>query len=351
MDNLKNKLNNGLEVGIDWLSFTIMNDYSVDDVVEILGVPRRLFIDMPNGANGYKCMIKYQGISVLFDGGKNMGIHVDVPGSSIHTLLSAYKETFLLDTPFGHGYNLWDSVLSSFCKSILQIGHFTRIDLAIDDIGSKFFSTDSLDKYLDSGCCVSQWRTKVDTKSSVISTLEKSGHTIYLGSSTSDIRLRVYDKKLEQNGKYSSDSDKYVSYEWVRWELQVRRKEKADVVARYFVENKSIGEVSMGILSHYLRIVDFNADTNKSRCPCIPQWSEFLDSVLCLKLTVKKKEKTLDEEMECFEHQYGRIVSKFVSAKYGDTSFLGDIAVRYSCKLTAQDKIDIEKHQRMECCL
>lgn len=340
MENIKVNTNNGLVVGIDYLSFTVFGDYTVEEIIEFMGFTPNLFCNMPNGSHGYKRMTKYENISILYDGASHMGTHVEITGSSIATLLNVYKEKFLVSTPFGAGYDFWaESTLSHFVTEVMKIGHFTRIDIAIDDFDSKYYSLDDIVKRVKKDLIVSKWRTCRNLEGLHLKSCNKVGHTIYFGSPQSEIMLRIYDKKLEHNLNLSMDDDNYISFEWVRWELQLR-KERADMVAQYLAKNMLLGEVAIGILSNYFRIVKLD-DCNRSRCSSEPKWNKFVNDVSRLRITVKKNPKTLEETLNWFERQNGRTVAKLFYYVGGDSSYFADLACRYECRLTQQDKVQL----------
>jgi len=335
---------NDLKIGIDWLSFTVHCGYTVEEIITFLGFDLRNFREMPNGSHGYKRMKKYENISILYDGSENMGIHVNVTGNSIALLLETYNNTLLIDTGFGDKarevYTWEETTLSRFCLEVLKIGHFTRIDIAIDDLGMKYYSLDEIVDKLAKGCIISKWRTFQNNKECTISDNQKVGQTLYFGSKQSDILMRVYDKKLERNKSLLPNDDKYIHDDWIRWELQLRS-ERADEVARLISNNTLLSEVAIGVLSNYFRVVKLD-DSNKSRCSSEFKWERFIYNVCKLRITVKKEPKTLDEEIEQFEKQQGRKVAKMLFAHGGDIGYFGNLAHRYKDRLTLHDREQLD---------
>lgn len=328
---------NNLIVGVDWLAFTIHGNYTIEEIIEFMGFTLRDFQEMPNGANGYKRMKKHENISILYDGAENMGIHVNITGSSIATLLETYKESLSVSTPFGKAYEMWEeTTLAHFCNEILKIGHIARIDLAIDDYGAKYYTPSDILEKLSKGRIVSKWRTYQSNRENVIADNEKVGHTLYFGSKQSDIRLRIYDKKLERNKNLKPDDKNYIHEEWTRWELQLRG-ERADEIARKLSKEMLLGNVAIGVLSNYFRVIKLD-DINKSRCSSESKWQHFTDKVEKLRITVQKDPKTLNEEVKQFEIQQGRKVAKMLYAHGGDANYFLDLAFRFEDKLTPHDR-------------
>lgn len=342
MSNNSYVVDNGLTVSIDWLSFTVTDLNSVGAVIEFMGFDSGCFRDMPNGANGYKRMKKYDNINILYDGANGMGIHVNVSGSSVNTLLESFKETLSVVTPFGKAYDLWDeTVTTRFLQEVLKIGHFTRIDLAIDDIGGNYYTLAELSEKLEEGLVISRWRTYRSLVESGIFGNDKVGHTIYFGSSQSDIMMRVYDKQLEQNKGLEPDSDRYIDTAWVRWELELHKK-RADKFVDVLVSGIPFGEAVIGVLYNYFRIIQ-NDDCNKSRCSLDVKWKKFVCNVRKLRITIRKEEKTLDEQAYQFERQNGRKMALLFCYKGGDLEYFGDIAYKYRNKLTAKQLEQLER--------
>lgn len=140
-------LTNGLIGCIDWLSWTfhISADFTHTKVISFLGFDSKDFLAMPKGANGYRSMLSLNGhnIRILYDGNENMGVHVDVSGSAIGELLSSWEHKKTSLTPWGTGMyfnNLEDTVLLDLLTELAPIATFTRIDLAVDDIGGNYYS-------------------------------------------------------------------------------------------------------------------------------------------------------------------------------------------------------------------
>lgn len=334
-------MGNQLLVGLDWLSFTVLDDsYTPEGVINLLGLDVERFLSSPNGANGYKRMVKYENISVMYDGAENMGIHVNVSGSSISTVLEAYGKTLEYDTPFGQAYDMWNETLvSRFFREIMSLGNITRLDLAIDDMGCRYYDLDEILQKLDEGKVISKWKSFRNLNENRVKDMEKVGHTIYFGSTQSEIQLRIYDKRLEQSkGKESTER---LQTPWIRWELQLR-KERASVVAERLANSNCIGDIAIGILSYYFRIIELD-DSNKSRCSLDEKWQAFVSDIEQKRITLTKEEKTLDEEIEQFEHQNGRKIAKIFHAMSGDPTYFANLACRYDCKLTMSDKVQLRQ--------
>ena len=147
--------------------------------------------------------------------------------------------------------------------------------------------------------------------------------------------LRVYDKKLEQNKNLLPEDENYIDHEWVRWELELH-KERATLAAQSLADGVSIGEVTIGILSNYVRIV-YGNDLNKSRRPMEDTWQRFIDDIQTLRITMKKEMRTYSDFESWFDRGMGKSVAKIVYMNGGEVGYFADLASRYKCKFTTQD--------------
>lgn len=319
-------LRNGLQVCIDWLAFTITDSYSVNQVIEFLGFDITQFSQAPRGAMGYKSMYKLDGypVSLLYDGNPGMGIHVNISGSAVNYCVAAYKDKLSSDNPFNDEKTmlvdeLSYTALSQFLKDILEIGHITRLDLAVDDMGSdQYFSCQDIHNYLINDQVVSKfrkWHTDIDYKMGG----EIIGYTIYLGSRKSDVFLRIYDKRLEQNAKHPEEAS---VDPWTRWEFELKDK-RADKAADMIIKGCSMGEIVIGVLANYVRVVELDNE-NRTRCSVLLQWQLFLDGIKSIRLYVPDLPKTLEDKRAWIDNQALATIIGLFLAYGGSFAFLED---------------------------
>lgn len=198
-----------LRIVVDWLSFSFYprEGYSAGDAISFLGFHTDDFIRASKGASGYRTLHIFNGanIRILSDGRPEMGIHVDVSGSAIPALLSAWQKKNTCKTPFGETATIYSdfgySLLLDMLDALSEVATFTRLDLAIDDIGCSYYTCDDISRLIENQQVVSRFK-KYDIRNPCsLSDGTEKGHTIYFGSRSSEIMLRIYDKKLEQLGK------------------------------------------------------------------------------------------------------------------------------------------------------
>lgn len=141
-NNYSENLKNGLLASVDYIAFTVTAPMTTAEVILMMGFSPAEFVELPRGGFGYKRQLKNEsnGISVLFDGAEDMGIHVNITGKGVGSLLAAFHDTLLENNPFDDSLSsaMNETVLGLFFQEVLKVGHFSRIDAAIDDKGGNF---------------------------------------------------------------------------------------------------------------------------------------------------------------------------------------------------------------------
>lgn len=336
---------NGMRVLCDWLAFT-MSEVDKYGCMELFGFSLDDFKVMPHGARGYNSLYRHvsQEISIYAEGSENMGVHVEVKGSAMYFFLESFQKSRMESTPFGDGYQVDDidevgDILRSLYRVILNGGWFTRMDIAIDDLGCSYFSCDEVTKLLKKELYVSNFR-----KWEIDMTYEKGGdgigYTIYMGSrKASQMFLRVYDKKLEQKAKKDIED----LPDWVRWELELKD-ERADEFAKYVERGQDFGIVAMSVLNNYLRFINRDNE-NVSRCSTLKKWDRFVNHVGRLKLSSPRGEKSVEKSREWIDRQCMPTIAGLVMANGGSVDFLTNHLYDHYERLKPRDKRMFEEYQ------
>lgn len=194
-----------LEALVDWISATVklsdvsLYPYWMDEMrgwAEKLSlIPRDRFLP-GKGRYGYEVSMrdKQTGAIVLFPHMKrhDMGIHIDMPGQACAEVcgLHLLKELLEMDATF------------------------SRVDATLD-VHAGGMSIEALRREVTDGKAI----TKAQSHQYVLSNM---GETLYIGSVTSDKRLRIYDKAAERG----------IDADWKRIELQARG-DSADALGQY----------------------------------------------------------------------------------------------------------------------
>ena len=339
------KLNDHLEISVDWLSFTFTSITDHTEVIRFLGYSLDELVSMPCGKSGYLYSLKSSmyNIYFLYGGREGMGVHVDVSGSAVSDLIQHFVSSRLVKTPFNstalpvHGFD--EAVFSEFIRWIFSHGgSFTRLDLALDNKHDLYYSVEDLWSAVSSGQCVSILRTKQYTQS--ITGNDPSGSTLSFGRRGGAIYLRVYDKKFEQNNKLKKAGQPLIDYDWVRWEFEFRKENGyADRVAALLRDSKNVGDVFNGILARYIRLVEKDASRN-SRCTTSEKWLAFIGAVSPLRLFQKLETRTIEAVQNWLYHQVTPSLAALALYFGGSHDFLYDLIANGMPRLTS-------KHMRL----
>lgn len=323
---------NGMLASIDWLDFTAFNMDYIYVIQDVLGLALTDFEDTGRGGGGYPKMViaNFGDVRVLY-GSQNpdvMGVHVTISGQGCKALFARVLPSVLIK-----------NILDYECK-------ITRMDFALDNIGDIYFYPHELEYYIDNKLVKSRWSKYESIKCKDMHSSNLKGDTVYLGSRTSDLFCRVYDKTLE---RIAAD-DVEVPENWVRWEL-VCKHDRAQVAAEQLLQNGfAIGEILAGVLSNYFSILDRNyTDSHRHRWPVNARWAQFLGDVKPIRLfRVVREEKTLEDKKEHVMHQYGPTLSALFRV-YGVDAIVKEIGLnawRTNKKLAA---ITVQAAQDIDC--
>lgn len=317
MDILKD-IYNGFEICVDWLEFTLKID-NIVSACSLVGLNFLDFVVRHSGALGYSKYgkHKYCSISIFWNGSENMGTHFRVSGSSVPIFFQYFIDSRLEDTPFGDKAlpvdNFLDNYFSLLFSVISENGKLTRLDLALDDYTGSFYNTETILSNLNNCLCVSKFRDFKSIVKRKICDNTLKGHTLYFGSVTSDIMLRVYDKKLEK------DID--IPF-WNRWEFEIRD-DKANDIVSYIIERKCIGSLFSQLLNNYIRLIN-DDNVVRTRCSTQNMWIEFVSTLDSIRLSIHKSIKTINSKQEWLEKQCYPTLAGLIKFYDGDMSFLYD---------------------------
>lgn len=302
---------NGMLASIDYLEFTAFDIDFIYVVQDILGLALTDFEDIGRGGGGYpnRSDANFGDVRILH-GAKNpevMGIHVTISGSGCKALFARVLPSDLIK-----------NILEYNCK-------VTRIDLALDNIGDIYFYPHEIKDFVFKKQVKSRWGKFELVQSGDMHSATLTGDTFYLGSRTSDLFCRVYDKTLERIAK----DDVEVPENWVRWEL-VCKKDRAQVACEQLLENGfAIGEIMVGVLSNYFTIIEpnYSDDKHKYRADINLRWVQFLGDVKPIRLfRVLRDEQTLEDKKEHVMKQYGPTLSALFRV-YGSDSIVAEIGL------------------------
>lgn len=277
-----------LECIFDWLEFTIHDLDEEKVILQVLELNPANFIELPKGRYGYKKQLACGHISLLFCGREEMGIHVILTGRGCRE------------------YEAGSTLLELLDRIMLYDGKCTRIDMAMDDKSGSLIPFEEIKAAVKAGTISSRWKTSTEYVKRKLKDGEITGHTINIGSRKSKMYMRIYDKALEQG----QDTP------WIRIEMEIRD-ERAQSLQDILLFENNIGQVYAKIINNYIRFLDPNEDTNRSRWPTAPWWENLIREIGKISLTRKPEDRTV-EDVRCWvKQQVGPSLAVLVIADDG----------------------------------
>lgn len=276
---------------VDWLQFTLLRDDGLETVLKILKQKKDDFESLEKGGLGYKRQIINNNVRLYFEGLPGMGVCCSVSGKGCR-----YLEA--------QGQNLWQLIFRLARSVKINI---TRIDLALDtDVKLINKVRQSVDK--------KKYISKSRNISYICKSLESSTRTetIYIGSRSSALMIRLYDKAVEQ---------KLEDVDWERWEIVLKKKKIKEVIP---LLERDISQTFRDILYTYFRPLQ-SVDSNKSRSKVCKWYMDFLGSVKKISLYSEPKEKTIEDKWLWLEKQVAPTMA-LLSEAFENTDFLGRLA-------------------------
>jgi len=235
---------------------------------ELLALFQKLPIPMEvkdKGLHGYAFCCSWPGmVNVLYSAGRP-DIHVQITGRGCDN----FSFVALLDL-------------------LVPGDSVTRCDIALDCMNAGFTCAD-IWGYLQRGDYISV--------SSSIRKFEwlvqgpERGYTIYIGSSSSERMVRIYDK-----GKESGTGT-----DWLRYEVQLKGR-SANTFVLKVMKDGDFEKKAMGLLSKQIRLIqpmqhDLKENQHYSRIKNISYWDELTDCQRPFSLVLPKRTKTITTVM------------------------------------------------------
>ena len=157
------------------------------------------------------------------------------------------------------------------------------------------------------------------------------GETIYFGSRSSNIFIRIYDKAKQM--KQNEDS-------WIRIEI-VYKDDHANALALYIAQGeKNLGELFSQTLNNYIRFVEKSNDSNKRRWKTADFWEKILEDSSRLKLSFQGTEVDPKKTADWFKTKVAPSLA-FLNLYWG-----GDMQIVESVITGAEEKMP-EKYKKI----
>ena len=232
---------------------------------EYLGLDPALFQDTGYSLLGYNKVLRFSDICVCYEPRENkhfqnMGICVSMSGNGCR----AFETMSKLGAKDKQGTQ---SVAFPALFQLLtadETSNVSRIDIACDD----------REGYLDMVQIIAKTRANAvnsrmrwkDIHES-IDGVNKAGATVYIGAPSSEFRVRIYDKALEQG----------VEGHWIRVEL-VMRSANANAFVEDMTNSENVGKLAAQVINDKFSFIERD-DSNISRCTVCDWWQNFVDEL------------------------------------------------------------------------
>lgn len=191
-------------------------------------------------------------------------------------------------------------------------GKVTRLDLAYDDhtgvLDIYRIALDVKDRNYVSKAKFSMVIWSDDQEEDI------QGLTVQIGSKSSPVLIRIYDKAAERGYDHN--------LHWIRVELQLRQ-DRAHTALKRLFQRESIGIVSAGILRNYLTFRIPSEDSNKSRWKICPYWDNVLLDMEKISVWVAPGEPyNFSKSENHMIDQYGQFLQAYAQIHGGLSSLL-----------------------------
>ena len=320
---------------IDWLTVTF-HDLQVWDVQSILGMPNNSlpWQQQCKFVNGYPMDLYFGHIHIrygadnpnFYDDPKkartDMGICLDISGQGCREFESYSQKS-------------WEEfILDLFrCGGVLGARmSVTRLDLAYDD-HTGLLNIWQMRRDVEARNYISK-----STKSMIIwsddQKIDVQGLTLMIGSRSSPVLIRIYDKAAERG--YSHEKH------WIRVELQLRQ-DRAHEAMKLLFQRESIGIVASGILRNYCMFAVPTGDSNRARWPIAEYWQRVLEGMEKIRIwSAPGEEYNFSKTENQMVLQYGQAIQTYI-AVHGSLESLYDRSRRAHPELKPKYKAAIEK--------
>ncbi len=238
-----------MNILIDWVSISSKID-TVHSIIRLLEMTEQVW-ELRGGYYGYINRLVFGGISIHYGGQSTVLLEMSGKGCRDFTTYGSgrFKELFDLVKDNHEDYNI------------------TRLDIACDDkdgiLPLDIMADDLLNKNF-----VGRIRNYNVIRGS-------KGCTLEIGSRSSNIFIRIYDKAMERG---------FEEMHWVRAEIQMRDEHAYGFISQINESESNVASLYCGIFNNYFRFVIPSSDTNKRRWKTAEYWKNFIKEVERIKL-------------------------------------------------------------------
>lgn len=311
------------QVLIDWLTFSVKKDNPNEVIREYLGLDPDLFRDAGYGLLGYNKVLRFSDICVCYeprqnDYFKNMGVCVSMSGNGCRTFETMSR---LGAKDKKEGQSVAFPALFPLLAAD-ETANVSRIDIACDDREGYLDMDQIIDKTRSNEINSRMMKRTINFS---LDGIKRAGATVYIGAPTSDFRVRIYDKALEQG----------VDGHWVRVEL-VMRSANANAFVAEMTNPENVGKLAAQVINDKFSFIERD-DNNISRCTVCGWWRNFVDELDKVRLVSRE---VIQHGVDCIrgwiESQVGP--SLYVLMKTMGIFDIYNIAASAAGRITAQQE-------------
>lgn len=107
--------------------------------------------------------------------------------------------------------------------------------------------------------------------------------------------------------------------------MKKNKANRAESASKLIAQGRSVNEVTIGILSNYLRIIQPDNE-RKCRCSTSPKWEAFLDNISKVSLYSASEPKTLEDTKRWLMRQVAPSLAAVIVSEDGDLAFIQSLA-------------------------
>lgn len=264
----QNTYRSDLRALVDWLGFTLPCNKSVTEIIRFLGFRIDDFHRAKTGRYGYPEAYRFGHISIYYGAREEMGVHVEFSGQGCREF-----ETYSSIT--------WKELFKWLIEEKAKV---SRLDVSIDDF-RPYFKLETIRQKISRVHVRSYFKDAIHMEKVRLKDGASKGITIYFGSPTSSIQIRMYEKNHERvNNAYLLEDGVKA---WNRTEIQLRDERALTMMIMIAHTDHNLGYLVSGVLKHYISFLVPSKDTNKARWKICRFWKDFLGDCERIKLSTQ----------------------------------------------------------------
>lgn len=296
-------------INIDYLSFTLRDYTSPSAIIALLGLE---FAELQHGMRRYRRSMRGVGHPglVLFEGSE--------PGMGVHFVLSG-EVLRILERQ--EGFTTWAALLDT----LRAVGAtFTRVDLALDDLGGSLQWEHVKDAILDG-----HFSARVHSDSMKIHQSRHKGSwlsTLTLGSRQSERFFRCY-QKCQARGD---------DFDGLRFELECKAR-FAEAAATSIIEGGFAA--AAGMVSAFITFTDpESTDSTRCRRPAASWWREFVGALRHVVNVTQSASRCIQKRFAHLKKQYSQTFYVLTSLLGGSTDWAYDMITEGSQRVNRANR-------------